>query len=822
MDIMRFVSSNDGKNDWIDEYLLQISHNTTDINAVKRTHRYEYLASYVFFMKILSQCVDFPSVLLYNTIGSEMIDVDMVVDIGNSKTTAILFENSDLTKASMLELQNFSRPDIIDKSPFDMQLVFHKADFGNMQLDGTGQFNYTSLVRLGSEAQYLLSSSSVNLMGKEAMSICSSPKRYLWDTSPNRYEWEFIRKNHEERIVNMWVEGLSQQLNADGSFSEEGIGGIEARYSRRSLMTLSFVEMIMQATMQTNGYHYRTNHGNPHLKRRINRIIVTCPTAMSSTEQNSLRQAAAEARLMLNRIDDGSYEFHCDLKEELKRIDIIPSIKVKQLEEEERDWIYDEATCSQILFLCAEITKRYKNDCSDFFQLYGHVRSDLDGYKKKSLTIGSIDIGAGTTDVMVAAYKYDDVGQTTLQPVPLFWESFNTAGDDLLKTIVQQLVIEGQYSMIASKLEEMGVDDITVKLADFFGPDNNRMTFSRRKLRKSFNMQVSVPIALRYLQEAGTSTTECTFNWDDFFTGRNYPTSQILDDFYNHFGFRIEVQQWQYNSMFIDGIISLHFDTLLKKISTVMTACGCDIVLLAGRPTSLRQIKNMLLKYYPVSPNRIKSMSDYRVGRWYPFQNGDGYFEDQKSVVAVGALLGHIASKCGGFCGLSLDLEELSRRMTPTTEYFGILNDTTKKMDSSDLIITPQNQFGEFTIASLPIKIGACQVNSPSYPSRPYYFLDFNYSTIEKKVKEKGLINQDDIRAQMNVEINKIRSRSPLHVSVSRNDYPADRETLTLESVTDNDFTPLPTNYFSLYVKSLVDDDYWLDTGAFNLSINVR
>ena len=47
-------------------------------------------------------------------------------------------------------------------------------------------------------------------------------------------------------------------------------------------------------------------------------------------------------------------------------------------------------------------------NAKDYFDFYGKVRTDAENKNKKTLTIGSLDIGAGTTDVMIADYKYDD------------------------------------------------------------------------------------------------------------------------------------------------------------------------------------------------------------------------------------------------------------------------------------------------------------------------------------------------------------------------------------------------------------------------------
>ena len=193
----------------------------------------------------------------------------------------------------------------------------------------------------------------------------------------------------------------------------------------------------------------------------------------------------------------------------------------------------------------------------------------------------------------------------------------------------------------------------------------------------------------------------------------------------------------QINLEDINSIIISQFDDLLRKVAAVMTAYKCDIVILSGRPTSLKQIENLFLKYYPVSPNRLKILNDYRVGRWYPFQNGDGYFTSQKSIVAVGALLGYIASNMGGYEGLSFDLSELKEKLLPTTEYFGIMNSNTNEMTTP--FITPKQNRAAVVINDLPIKIGARQLDSSSYPSRAIYKLDFNDEKIELYFAKKGI-----------------------------------------------------------------------------------
>ncbi len=66
-----------------------------------------------------------------------------------------------------------------------------------------------------------------------------------------------------------------------------------------------------------------------------------------------------------------------------------------------------------------------------------------EGYDGKSVTVASVDIGAGTTDVMVCTYMCTGNDEGTLTPRPVFWDSFYVAGDDILRNIIQNVVIAG-------------------------------------------------------------------------------------------------------------------------------------------------------------------------------------------------------------------------------------------------------------------------------------------------------------------------------------------------------------------------------------------
>ena len=844
--------------DWVDKYLLKHFLNLTDIYEYRGPlPKLNYLAQYIFLIRYIQQRGVLPKkITLYSNKNALYSNVDLVVDIGNSRTCAVLFDNSDLEKTSPLELQDFTTPvakdaDALNKyrDSFDMRLAFRKADFGGtFGLDNSRQFVYPSMIRLGKEANRLIHKATNMNTEAEKTSTFSSPKRFLWDTKLQKQEWEWVQLE-DETTESMDLEGILEQLNADGSLNTNAQGSFLKCYPRRALMTFAFLEIIAQATMQINSYEQRSHWGNESKPRKIGRIMVTCPIAMSREEQRALRKCAEDAAIIVKRFDfliqkyylldiqkktPGGINAKIDDKiKELetlitnidrlkKEISIIPSGKKLPANDERTEWIYDEATAAQFVFLYAEIRERYLKNAKDYFDFYGKVRNDLDGYEQKTLTIGSVDIGAGTTDVMIAAYKYDgDAGQCTLTPVPLFWESFYKAGDDLLKDLIRQLVIEGKHSPIETKLRALGKDP--VDLMQLFLGTNNGVSARNQRLRSDFNLQVSVSIVSRYLELLKEDKVESRIlSFDNIFSD-NPPTQNVLDHFKQHFGFEFESLQWPYERKVVAAIVEKTFDSLIGKISSLFSYYACDIVLLAGRPTSLKPLSDLFLKHYAISPNRLKSMNDYRIGRWYPqdtrypFIDGNGKFIHPKSIITTGAMIGQRAEN-GGLNGFSLNLKELKKKLLPTTHFFGKLDD---QLAFTETIISPDTNRATIEVSSLPFRIGVRQLDTSAYPSRPFYMLVFDDDKIEDFVK--GIKDPNDesaVQQGIKDKTTSIEQNMPLRLTIER-DTNEDIERLRMEEMVDQEGRDIK-RFFSLQVQSMSEvDNFWLDSGIFSLNINM-
>lgn len=797
----------------------------------------KYKAFYIYFINLIRLLDAAPEITLHNKKDHDIF-VDLVLDVGNSRTCGILFEEGKFSEAKMLELIDLTNPwEYYENKTYDMRVVFRKADFGNDIVLDEEVFQWKSFVRIGEEARKLVYHSLEEEGLSEKATNHSSPKRYLWDKNSFEGQWENLVTTDDPYNVflskEISVPVISRLFNDLGEYTPEkadesdflDFSNSQHHYSRSSLMTFAYIEIFQHALAQINSIRYRQIRGNVDCRRYIRNVIITCPTAMPISEQIFLRQSASDA-----------YDAIMKCMPMLKKAEIIPnptSIKITDpfADINNRVWTYDEASCCQLTYLCAEIADRYKGEVHKFFQLKGHKEpNSIDGSsEKKILTIGTIDIGAGTTDLMICSYEYE--GQTfgKLTPNPLFWDSFYLAGDDILRNLVQNIVIEGNElgspnignisSALVSRILSMSetelkslpcldnivyrskINDICMTINeeekknklvafasnlvhDFFGIDSSMMGYRERRCRTDFNTQISVPIAQRMLELLRTHRPSKLYSYEELFSDLK-PADYLLNYFEHHFGFRFEELNWRYDPNEISEIVKSTMENLMKQLALVLHSYACDIVLLAGRPTSLDAITELFIKYVPIAPHRLIRLNDYRVGNWFPTADGQGYFYDQKAIVAVGAMVGYQASHAG-LDGMVIDFSKMIRKMSSTANYLGIYNSRRQQVSSS--ILTPSSTSASIRLSVFPAFIGCKQLDSAIYQARPLY-----------AIYNKGNTTSLDIRL----------SRS----------YNDNKELLVLEEVTDSEYRNRKKEVIMVQ-QSLVDDGkYWLDKGEFELTI---
>ena len=148
------------------------------------------------------------------------------------------------------------------------------------------------------------------------------------------------------------------------------------------------------------------------------------------------------------RWHNGENDPYEDVQEEHTEANIkipLPEIRVE----------WDEASCAQLVYLYTEINQNFAGHPEEFFDAIGRPdRSD-----RESITIASIDIGGGTTDLVITDYRLDHNGHTGggtnvhIIPNQRFRDSFKIAGDDILLDVIQSYVLPA----FEQALREVGV-----------------------------------------------------------------------------------------------------------------------------------------------------------------------------------------------------------------------------------------------------------------------------------------------------------------------------------------------------------------------------
>lgn len=884
-DVDQNISFFSSKNDcqWIDDYLLSIIHKG---KLPENDKPLKYIANYLYLIQFLANLKEeneIQKVILYPNSINTAVDVDLILDIGNARTCGLLFEGTpnktsyNFTSVQKLEIANLTSPGIFYTDPFSMRLAFCKASFGDIDVPQYPKlFAWPSVLRVGVEARQILNGYDIsNQITSEPAITLSSPKRYLWDTKISEKPWEFIPKNklasgrYERKHVS--IDYLSTQFTREGTLVEKNNNlngsndhididtghGVEPKWSRSSLMTFVMIEIINHAMRQINSHNFRLNNDAFIAKsRKLRTIVITCPTGMTELEQVQLRNAAKHAVEALKRYhievnttsnsnnkgfdlsgfniseEDLGSSFSNDsgliTETPFSNIEIVPDAKeiAKPLDklDSREDWIYDESSASQINFIYGEVVKKYRQNYRKFFEIYGK-KSSSKSEVPDSLTIASVDIGGGTTDLMICNYTYEkNQHNLNLIPNPLYWETFNLAGDDLLKEIINQVLIDGKkinenkythLGLIREHAKEKNCSNITNKILFFFGEQGVNQGAGHRFFRKNFIHQILVPIATKLLDElASNKSTTIDLEYDQIFKD-SLPNEQLIEYVNKHFGNQFDFKsiRWNVTKEKLNEIIRVKFSERFKQISSLAFACKVDFLLISGKPSALAEVRNIFVRTLPLTPERIISLSDYFIGKWYPF-NEKGKLKDAKTTVAVGAMLYTLAGKYRNLDGFRIDTKKLKQKLISTADYLGAYNSVNGGLNSIFL----DDKIEEYTITeNLPITIGFKQLDVASYPARPIYELDFNEQAIADKIKNANpTYNEVQVKKATQNRLREWRN-TKYNIEISR-DFEKSKENIKIVSVEAVDSIGVLPSIKDFELRLMTSNEpkgYWLDTGEF-------
>ncbi len=767
--------------------------------------RAEHWARYLTFLSVLEAAGLVPKVRTLDitsaTQSARPIAVDLVLDLGNSRCCGMLIEDHpdrplDFTNGAPLSLRELSAPERSWAIPFESRVEFHRASFGRDALSNTSgrmlAFHWASPVRVGPEAVRLAAQSR----GNEGTTGLSSPKRYLWDERPTSVPWRFNGPAADGTAINPPVTGAFMEfVSEDGDVLEtirhRKRPGMRALFSRSSLTTFLLCELLMQAAVQINSPDYRAARGWLNVPRRLRRLVLTLPPAMPLIEQEILKRRAREAidlawsLLGWSAPSEGMPE---------------PPLKPEFVAN------LDEATATQLVWLYNECRWRLKSDASSLFGIAGRVRG---GYgEAPSLRIASIDIGGGTTDLMVATYVVE--GGHTIVPKQNFREGFRIAGDDVLQALIETAILP----CLERALAEAGVSGAKALLRELLARSASGQSEQERHLRRQFVALVLEPLGLAALRAYEALTGRQS---GEILRAR---ASALLEGLpavgraiahvegeaarRGGAGFSLGAVELVVTADQVEKMVAAVLGPVLAELLEVVHAFDVDVLLLSGRPSRLRAVRDLVVARLAVPPHRVIAMDQYPVEAWYPFRNAAGRIADPKTTAAVGALLSATAE--GRLEGFLLRASRLAIRST--ARLVGLMDQSGQIRAQNVLFRDEAREPGggareasfRLTLAA-PCFVGFRQLDLERWTATRLYRLEFG----------------DDSAVR--------RLALPLTVTLARRDIDPDqpdaevaRERFVVEEVIDADGVTLhPRQVVARLQTEAEEAGYWRDSGVLQV-----
>jgi hypothetical protein len=758
------------------------------------------------------------------------VDVSLVLDIGNSRTCGILIERlpTALTKATLgdamlLRLRDLARPHVTYSETFESHVELAQPHFGEDDLSEqcrANAFLWPSIVRVGPEAVRLRDQAE----GTEALSGLTSPKRYLFDVSAQQQPWRFQQADYErlggppplDTVVRNYVGprgDVKRQINAESAFYRKkltyqhekiDISGYPQRlsFSRSSMFTFMLAEIIWQAFTMINNPQLRATRPEADTPRKLMRVILTLPTAMPITEQQILRSRALAAVKLLWDLTGWTQHRPPGVEE--------PEIQIS----------LDEASCAQLVYLYGEITERFAGHANAYFDLAGRARprpvegdkAKPQGEPERSVRIASIDVGGGTTDLMVTTY-FVEAGKA-LVPYQVYREGFRIAGDDLLRDVIERSVVP----VIEQRLIECGLHSAREFLNRCFGIDRVDMSELDRHLRRQCVTRVLRPAAIAILQAAENAdwadeeqTRSLTLRdmivaagarVDDPAAGR---AIRYVDDAASKEGargFSLLDTQMDIPLQDVRNAVGAIFGDIFDNLAEIIEHLDCDLVLFAGRPSRLPALVELLVNKLPIAPHKVIALGSYQAGPWYPFASLQNFtISDPKTVTVTGAMLAQLAQR--DIENFTVFLDRLKHRSC--AQQIGVLSGTGQQLRTADIKFTfdPNRPAGMPETATYsyyaPVRLGYRQIPFDRWVATPLYLL--------------RLLDDGKIPKPVEVEL----ARGSFDDSEDFAGTEAAKEEIRIESATSAAGADVTKNMVLELNTMKGAGGYWLDTGLLTI-----
>ena len=535
-------------------------------------------------------------------------------------------------------------------------------------------FQDLSSVRLGQEGDDVTQIMQIDGIARTGV---SSPKRFLWADDESWLEgalWRLadpsdrcgtqeyaatlrgplFRYLDETDSDELKLPAKDEEIIPEEELSRES--PYQPRHVPRLLMVAALYELLCQAYTCLNSLGYRQSTQEPDRSRELLSLSLSYPTGMIAPERERFRMQAQKAADLfyttLGRrqqtklsvalsIDEASAVHLTYIWSELQSADLNAKLWFTIVG---RDRV-PQSTVVPIPNSGGDSAASSSSDDED--GPTGPIRPGKPKYAQtkpavtvatpeREVRIACIDIGGGTTDLMIAKYTLKSGLADSIQGDVLHQDGISLAGDLLVKRMLECLIVPQFAAAVGLKPH---------RVIELFGPVTPNMRQYQAQ-RITWMNRLFVPLAQAYLQQAvdgggadPISHTDARCVDPDIVDG----LQSVIDDIYD-VG-QINVHQpldLKYHEETFNEIVHNVFDDLLHDYCLRIVKHDVDVVLLAGQPSKLEYIQRLVKTYLPLPASRVIPMHNYYAGTWYPYPEeiekgyDPGTIKDPKSAVAVG------------------------------------------------------------------------------------------------------------------------------------------------------------------------------------------
>ncbi len=543
----------------------------------------------------------------------------------------------------------------------------------------------------------------------------------------------------------------------DSLLGEDGASGpgaaqapVKPRHAPRSLMVVALYELLCQAYSYINSVGYRGLSGDPARSREIRSLTMTYPSGMFQPERERFA-AQAEKAIKLFGLTLGRHQHRPpDLTFSIDEASAVHLTyiwsELRMLGQDPRLWF---SALSRNHAPVAEKPAAAPANSAGTGDLHGAVpagrrrnrqnilrpgalagpapdNSAADAQlAERQLRIACIDMGGGTTNLMIARYTFQPGIDDSIQGQVIHQDGISIAGDQLVKRLLEKVIVP-------AFAEHIGLEEEDVQL--LFGPEvpKNRGWTAQRI---NWMNRLFVPLAEAYLQAAVDDDANTTITHTD--PERVEPSVvESLEQACNrlrgpgYYNLRQELPL-VYEAARLTEVIHEVFAGLLFDFCSRIVEHEADVILLAGQPTKLTAIQELVRQYVALPASRIIPMFNHYAGNWYPYQDAKGHapgvIVDPKSAVVVGAAIEFMARN-----GMLPQFKfSMRNRDEENTYFWGVMTEATSTIRPERILFRPvagtsREEWTEFTTITQRIVIGRKMQEDESAQATPIYVLKMN------------------------------------------------------------------------------------------------